>query len=170
MPLLRVDALSKRFGPTVALDGVSFALDASQVHALIGENGAGKSTLMNLLAGALQPDSGRMAIAGSHYAPASPHDASRAGIALIHQELSLCPHLTVAENILLGMEPARLGLIRRADMRRTATDVLARLGHPEIAVDAPVATLSPLRSNSLRSAARSRSAAGYSCSTNRRAA
>ena len=62
---------------------------------------------------------------------------------MIYQELSLAPHLTVAENILLGMEPARLGLIRRAEMRRTATDVLARLGHPEISVDAPVATLSP---------------------------
>src|SRR4029453_17094658 len=115
MPLLRVDGLSKRFGPTVALDGVSFALDASQVHALIGENGAGKSTLMNLLAGALQPDSGRMAIAGSHYAPAPPHGAGRAGIALIHQELSLCPHLTVAENILLGREPSRWGLFQRTE-------------------------------------------------------
>ena len=132
MPLLRVDALSKRFGPTVALDGVSFALDASQVHALIGKNGAGKSTLMNLLAGALQPDSGRMAIAGSHYAPASPHDASRAGIALIHQELSLCPHLTVAENILLGREPSRWGLFQRTEAEKLALDVLKSFTHPDL--------------------------------------
>src|ERR1044072_489723 len=97
MPLLSVDRLSKRFGPTVALDGVSFALDAAQVHALIGENGAGKSTLMNVLAGVLVPDSGRMEIAGAPYARASPHDASRAGVALIHQELSLCPHVTRSE-------------------------------------------------------------------------
>ena len=65
MPLLHVDGIAKRFGPTVALDGVSFALQAGQVHALIGENGAGKSTLMNVLAGALQPDAGTIQIAGA---------------------------------------------------------------------------------------------------------
>jgi ribose transport system ATP-binding protein len=132
MPLLRVDGLSKRFGPTVALDGVSFALDASQVHALIGENGAGKSTLMNLLAGALQPDSGRMEIESSPYTPSSPHDASRAGIALIHQELSLCPHLTVAENILLGREPSRWGLFQRTEAENLALDALRSFTHPEL--------------------------------------
>ena len=132
MSLLRVDGLSKRFGPTVALDGVSFALDAAQVHALIGENGAGKSTLMNLLAGALQPDSGRMEIAGAPYVPSSPHDASRAGIALIHQELSLCPHLTVAENILLGREPSRWGLFQRIEAERLAIDVLGSFSHPDL--------------------------------------
>ncbi len=132
MSLLRVDGLSKRFGPTVALDGVSFALDAAQVHALIGENGAGKSTLMNLLAGALQPDSGRMEIAGAPYVPSSPHDASRAGIALIHQELSLCPHLTVAENILLGREPSRWGLFQRSEAERLAIDVLGSFSHPDL--------------------------------------
>jgi len=132
MPLLSVDRLSKRFGPTVALDGVSFALEASQVHSLIGENGAGKSTLMNVLAGALPPDSGRMEIGGSPYAPSSPHDASRAGIALIHQELSLCPHLTVAENILLGREPSRWGFFQRTDAERLALDVLQSFSHPDL--------------------------------------
>ena len=132
MPLLSVDRLSKRFGPTVALDGVSFSLEASQVHSLIGENGAGKSTLMNVLAGALQPDSGRMEIGGSSYAPSSPHDASRAGIALIHQELSLCPHLTVAENILLGREPSRWGFFQRTDAERLALDVLQSFSHPDL--------------------------------------
>ena len=101
-PLLTIEGLRKRFGPTVALDGVSFELLAGQVHALIGENGAGKSTLMNVLAGSLQPDEGQMQLAGEPYRPASPHEASLHGVALIHQELSLCPHLTVAENILLG--------------------------------------------------------------------
>jgi ribose transport system ATP-binding protein len=131
-PLLRLEGIHKRFGPTLALDGVSFALDASQVHALIGENGAGKSTLMNVLAGALQPDSGRMELAGSPYAPSSPHDASRAGIALIHQELSLCPHLTVAENILLGREPSRWGLFQRTEAERLALDVLQSFTHPDL--------------------------------------
>jgi ribose transport system ATP-binding protein len=104
-PLLVLDGISKRFGPTVALDGVSIELAAGQVHSLIGENGAGKSTLMNVLAGALAPDGGRMTLGGVPYQPSSPHDASLRGVALIHQELSLCPHLTVAENILLGLEP-----------------------------------------------------------------
>src|SRR4029453_17235304 len=132
MPLLRVDGLSKRFGPTVALDGVSFALDPSQVHALIGENGGGKSTLMNRLAGAPQPDSGRMEIESSPYTPSSPHDASRAGIALIHQELSLCPHLTVAENILLGRQPSRWGLFQRTEAENLALDALRSFTHPEL--------------------------------------
>ncbi len=84
-----------------------------------------------------------MALDGAPFRPANPHDARRAGVAMIYQELSLAPHLSVAENILLGMEPARLGLLRRDEMRRTAIDVLTRLGHPEIAVDAPAGTLSP---------------------------
>jgi ribose transport system ATP-binding protein len=130
--LLRLHGLHKRFGPTVALDGVSFTLDAGQVHALIGENGAGKSTLMNVLAGLLVPDSGRMEIAGAPYAPTSPHDASRAGVALIHQELSLCPHLTVAENILLGREPSRWGLFQRTEAERLALDVLRSFTHPDL--------------------------------------
>ena len=135
--------IRKTFGATVAVDGVDVSVFPGEVCAIVGQNGAGKSTLMAILSGALQPDAGRMALDGQPYQPAHPLDARRAGVAMIYQELSLAPHLTVAENILLGMEPARLGLIRRADMRRTATDVLARLGHPEISVDAPVATLSP---------------------------
>jgi len=135
--------IRKTFGATVAVDGVDVSVFPGEVCAIVGQNGAGKSTLMAILSGALQPDAGRMALDGQPYQPAHPLDARRAGVAMIYQELSLAPHLTVAENILLGMEPVRLGLIRRPDMRRTATDVLARLGHPEISVDAPVATLSP---------------------------
>ncbi len=131
-PLLRIDALRKRFGPTVALDGVSFSLRAGEVHALIGENGAGKSTLMNVLAGALQPDAGEMEIDGARYRPADPLDARRHGIALIHQELSLCPHLTVTENILMGREPARLGLVDRAEAERRALELLANFPHPDL--------------------------------------
>ena len=139
--LLRLEGIRKRFGPTIALDGVSFALDAGRVHALIGENGAGKSTLMNILAGALQPDEGRMTLAGAPYRPVSPHDARLHGIALIHQELSLCPHLTVAENILLGREPSRWGLYRRTEAERLALEVLASFSHPELRPDRPVGAL-----------------------------
>ena len=131
-PLLRVEGLRKRFGPTVALDGMSFELAAGQVHALIGENGAGKSTLMNVLAGALRADAGTMAIDGTPYVPVSPLDASRHGIALIHQELSLCPHLSVTENILMGREPSRFGLVDRRQAEAQARELLANFPHPEL--------------------------------------
>jgi ribose transport system ATP-binding protein len=131
-PLLTLDGIRKRFGPTVALDGVSVALNGGEVHALIGENGAGKSTLMNILAGALAADEGRMHLAGQPYEPTSPHDASLRGVALIHQELSLCPHLTVAENILLGREPSRRGIFRRSEAERLALEVLGSFSHPEL--------------------------------------
>jgi ribose transport system ATP-binding protein len=135
--------IRKAFGATVAVDGVDLSVVPGEVCAIVGQNGAGKSTLMAVLSGALQPDAGRMSLDGQPYRPGHPLDARRAGVAMIYQELSLAPHLTVAENILLGMEPVRLGLIRRREMRRIAADVLARLGHPEISLDAPVGTLSP---------------------------
>ncbi len=142
-PRFEMRGIRKAFGATIAVDGVDVAVFPGEVCAIVGQNGAGKSTLMAILSGALQPDAGRMSLDGQPYQPAHPLDARRAGVAMIYQELSLAAHLTVAENILLGMEPARFGLIRRADMRRTATDVLERLGHPEILADAPVGTLSP---------------------------
>jgi ribose transport system ATP-binding protein len=141
MDLLHLAGIRKRFGPTVALDGVGFSLNAGEVHALIGENGAGKSTLMNILAGALQPDEGTMVLQGQPYRPASPHDASHRGVALIHQELSLCPHLTVAENILLGREPSRWGIFRRTEAERLALDVLASFSHPDLKPNRLVGTL-----------------------------
>ena len=99
MPLLELHNIAKRFGPTVALDGVNLELRRGEVHAVIGENGAGKSTLMNVLAGLVQPDEGMMQVDGTAYLPSTPLDARARGIALIHQELSLFPHLCVAENI-----------------------------------------------------------------------
>ncbi len=135
--------IRKAFGATVAVDGVDLSVAAGEVCAVVGQNGAGKSTLMAILAGALQPDAGTMSLDGRPYRPGSPLDARRAGVTMIYQELSLAPHLSVAENIVLGMEPSRLGLIRRAEMRETASRVLATLGHPEIAVDAPAGLLSP---------------------------
>lgn len=141
MSILRLSDVSKRFGPTVALDGVSFELQRGEVHALIGENGAGKSTLMNVLAGLIEPDQGEMRLEDRPYAPGSPLDARRHGIALIHQELSLFPHLTVWENILLGMESARWGWLDQRACRRRTEEVVQTFHHPEIQPDRKVAEL-----------------------------
>ena len=139
--MLTLSGIRKRFGATVALDGVTCAIEPGRVHALVGENGAGKSTLMNVLAGAVSPDDGSMTLGGAPYRPQSPLDARRHGIALIHQELSLCEHLTVAENVLLGREP-RAGIrFDRAEARRRTAAVLAPFGHPELHPDRVVAGL-----------------------------
>src|SRR6266496_3838097 len=140
-PALRLTGIAKRFGPTVALDEASLEVGPGEVHALIGENGAGKSTLLACLAGLLRPDRGAMELGGRSYAPASPGDARARGIALIHQELSLFPHLTVAENIFVGAEPSRRGLFDRAAARRKTREVLAEFGHPEIDPDTRVSHL-----------------------------
>jgi ribose transport system ATP-binding protein len=132
MPLLHVDGIAKRFGATVALDGVTFALESGQVHALIGENGAGKSTLMNVLAGGLTADAGTISVDGRPYRPTSPLDARRHGIALIHQELSLCPHMTVAENVLMGCEPVHWGLIEPKLAYAQTAELLSNFPHPEL--------------------------------------
>lgn len=139
---LRVDGIEKRFGATVALGGVSLAVAPGEVHALIGENGAGKSTLMGILAGALRADTGTMELGGERYAPETPHDARRRGVALIHQELSLCPHLTVGENVLLGTESAHWGVIDRPTSRLRALSLLDELPHPEIHPDRRLGDLS----------------------------
>jgi ribose transport system ATP-binding protein len=141
MSVLEIRGVAKHFGATVALDGVDLALAAGEVRALIGENGAGKSTLMNILAGAFRTDRGEMRIDGRPYAPASPLEARRRGVALIHQDLSLCPHLTVAENILLGGEPSHLGWIDTAAARRKALALLEHFGHPQLHPDRRVGTL-----------------------------
>jgi len=141
MSLLKIRGVAKRFGATVALDGVDLTLEPGEVRALIGENGAGKSTLMNILAGAVRADRGEMEIEGRLYAPNSPLDARRRGIALIHQELSLCPHLTVAENILLGIEPSRWGWIDGDAARRRALALLEHFGHPDLHPDRRVGAL-----------------------------
>ena len=132
---LRVTGIVRRFGATLALDGVDVQVRPGKVHALIGENGAGKSTLMGVLAGALRADAGTLTLDGAPYAPANPLDARRSGVALIHQELSLCPHLTVAENILLGGESSRWGWIDARASRARARALLEELPHPEIHPD-----------------------------------
>ncbi len=139
--LLEIRDVAKRFGATRALDGVELTLGAGEVHALIGENGAGKSTLMNILAGAVRPDRGAMQIDGRPYAPAGPGDARRRGVALIHQELCLCPHLSAAENMLLGLEPSRAGWVDRRAARRRAVALLEQFGRPTLHPEARVADL-----------------------------
>jgi ribose transport system ATP-binding protein len=139
--MLSLTDIKKHFGATRALDGVTLEVRPGRVHALVGENGAGKSTLMNVIAGGLRADSGTMAMAGAAYQPAGPLEARQAGVALIHQELSLCDHLTVAENILLGREPRRGGLYDRDAARAEAARVLAPFHHPELHPDRGVADL-----------------------------
>ena len=141
MSTLKLTRISKRFGPTLALQGVDLELERGKVHALIGENGAGKSTLMNILVGILQPDQGQMELDDRLYAPSSPLEARRHGLALIHQDLSLFPHLSVTENVLMGMETARWGWLDRAECRRRALEVLESFHHPEMHPDRPVAEL-----------------------------
>jgi ribose transport system ATP-binding protein len=142
MTVLSLSNISKRFGPSLALDGVNLSLQKGKVHALIGENGAGKSTLMNVLAGLVRPDSGTMEVEDEAYSPASPLDARSRGIALIHQELSLFPHLSVAENIMMGIEPSRAGVLDTKRARERTTEVLSTFHHPEITPDARIANLS----------------------------
>src|SRR4051794_37589985 len=133
----------KRFGATIALGGVDLTVDRGQVLALVGENGAGKSTLMKVLSGAHLPDEGRMWLDGEPYRPRNPLDARRAGVAMIYQELSLAKHLSVMENILLGMEPTRAGaLMDWPKVRKTSADALATLGRPDIPLNIPVGRLS----------------------------
>ena len=141
MTALSLKGIYKSFGPTIALEGVDLDLRRGEVHALIGENGAGKSTLMNVIAGSLRPDKGEMQIDGQPYSPASPLDARTHGIALIHQELSLCPHLSVAENVLLGIECSRFGWLDREKLMARTNDVLRSFHHGDIKPDRRVGDL-----------------------------
>ena len=141
-PRLKMCGVHKRFGATVALSGVDLTVAPGQVLALVGENGAGKSTLMKVLSGAHFPDEGRMWLDGRVFEPRNPLDARRAGVAMIYQELSLAPHLSVAENILLGVEPGRGPIMGWREARRIAADAMRQLGRPDIPVDVPISRLS----------------------------
>jgi ribose transport system ATP-binding protein len=142
-PRFEMRGVGKAFGATAALDGVDFAVDRGEVCALVGQNGAGKSTLMAILAGAIAPDAGAMRLDGEPYAPRDPFEARRAGVAMIHQELSLAPHLSVMENVVLGAEPVRYGVVDRERMRRTAVGAMRQLGHDDIAPETPAGDLPP---------------------------
>jgi ribose transport system ATP-binding protein len=138
---LQMRGVSKRFGATVALADVDLSVRAGEVHALIGENGAGKSTLMKVLSGAIQPDAGRMQLDGEAYSPRNPAEGRRAGVAMIYQELSLAPHLSVMENIVLGAEPVVGPFISRRQARETAARALAKAGRGDLPLSRPVSRL-----------------------------
>ena len=132
---LRLDRISKSFGATQALRSVSLEVAPDEVHALIGENGAGKSTLLKILSGAHPSDAGAMELDGRPYRPSGPLDARERGVAMIYQEVNLAPHLSVRENILLGLESATLGWIDARDSRRRAQGALDSLGYGHFALE-----------------------------------
>ena len=142
--VLALDGIEKSFGPVVVLRGVELACHAGEVHAVLGENGAGKTTLMRILLGVEHADRGTMTLAGKPYAPRGPADARRSGVAMVPQERTLCPHLDVVENIVLGIEPAgMLGVLRGRDARALAEQSLALVAGPgRISLDARAGDLS----------------------------
>src|SRR5687768_7566439 len=141
IPRLKLTGLRKAFGATQALRGVTIEVAPGEVHALIGENGAGKSTLMKILSGAHPADEGEIELDGIPFRPRDPLQARRAGVEMIYQELTLAPHLSVAENLLLGREPARCGWIARSRARELARRALAELGAMEIPIERAVRDL-----------------------------
>ena len=126
--LLEMHGIAKRFPGVRALDNVDITLDAGEVLGVVGENGAGKSTLMKILAGGIRADSGEILLDGARFAPRRPRDALDAGIVVIHQELSLVPDRSIAENLYLGNLPNHLGLIDNGALHENARKLLARVG------------------------------------------
>ena len=127
-PLLRMEGIRKVFSGVVALDGVDFRLERGEVHALVGENGAGKSTLIKIMTGAYHRDGGRVLLEGREVNFRSPEDAQGSGVVAVYQEVNLLAFRTVAENIFLGREPRRVGLIDWKRMSADAGAILERLG------------------------------------------
>jgi len=128
-PILELHQITKAFGGVEALRGIDFALSAGEIHGLVGENGAGKSTLMKIIAGVHPEFSGRFVLDGRETRFRSVRDARAAGIAMVHQELSVAPDLSVAENVFLGAQPTnRFGLVQWRRMAREAREQLARFG------------------------------------------
>jgi ribose transport system ATP-binding protein len=140
-PILELRHVSKRFENIQALQDVHFALRPGEIHALVGENGAGKSTMMRILAGIYTEYEGDYVLEGQPVRLASPREARSRGIGMIHQELSVMPDMTVAENLFLGRQLTNaLGLVDWGRMRRVAREELAKLGFPDIDVNQPLGT------------------------------
>ncbi|NJJ03011.1 sugar ABC transporter ATP-binding protein [Corynebacterium coyleae] len=139
-PLIRLDGISKSFGPINVIDNVSLAVEPGRVLALLGENGAGKSTLIKMMSGVYQPTSGRILIDDKPVTLPDTKAAEAYGIATIHQELNLVPTLSVAENITLGRTPRRAGLVNFKEMRRIAAEAIDRIGL-KVDLDTPVGEL-----------------------------
>ena len=140
---LKFERVSKSFGVVRALDNVSLDVQAGTIHGVVGQNGAGKSTLMRILAGAFHQDGGVVRLDGEELRLRNPDHARRRGIRIIHQELTLIPALSVAENVSLGVERRTgLGALDRRGMRRRARELLEQLGHgQDFSVDRRVETL-----------------------------
>ena len=129
--LVQMRNISKSFSITKALANVNFELKTGEVHALMGENGAGKSTLMKILAGVHTPDEGSIFIHGEEVKVGDPSAAKKLGIAFIHQELSIVPNMTVAENLALGNEPkTKLGFLDKKEIYHEAIEKIARVRAP----------------------------------------
>ena len=124
--LLQVEGITKVFPGTIALQNVQLMVNKGEIHALCGENGAGKSTLMNVIGGVFPPSSGTIYFDGCEIIPRNPKEAQEIGIGFVHQELSLCPHLTAAENIFMGRLPRKNGLIDYKKLFADADEVLAQ--------------------------------------------
>ena len=139
-PIVRLDRVSKRFGPVTVVQEVSLDVYAGKVRVLLGENGAGKSTLIKMMAGVHEPTSGQVIVDGVPTRIPDTRTSESLGIATIHQELQLVPTLSVAENILMGRLPRRFGLVDKAEMRRRAAEALRLVGL-EIDPRTPVGTL-----------------------------
>ncbi|MGK6312209.1 galactofuranose ABC transporter, ATP-binding protein YtfR [Neorhizobium sp. DT-125] len=139
--LLEARGIGKAFLGITALDNVDFTLERGEIHALLGENGAGKSTLIKILTGVYSRDHGTMRLDGIEVTPANVAEAQALGIGTVYQEVNLLENLTVAENLFLGRQPRRFGLIDRREMRRRSKALLARYGL-DIDVDALLSSYS----------------------------
>lgn len=140
-PVIEARNITKRFGGELAVDDVSIAVSPGEVFGLVGENGAGKSTLMRVLAGIVAPNEGSVLVDGHPMEAGDTKGAIDAGVSLVHQELSLVPEMTVAENILLGSTPSRAGFIDRRELKQVAADALEEIG-VSVDLDEPIARLS----------------------------
>ncbi|MDQ0574060.1 sugar ABC transporter ATP-binding protein [Agromyces albus] len=140
-PVLVAEGLEKSFFGVQVLRGVGLTLAPGEVHGLVGENGAGKSTFMKLLAGVYERDAGTITLGGEEVDFTHPVQAAHAGLATVFQEFNLLPERTVAQNVFLGREPKRRGLVDRAAMQRETRALLDELGIDTIDADAPVRTL-----------------------------
>ena len=140
-PALVARAIRKQYGGVQALDGADISIGHAEVHALLGENGAGKSTLVKVIAGLVRPEAGEVLVDGRPLVLESPNASRAAGIAVVYQELSLVPQLSVMHNIVLSDLPLRRGLFAPDRAMAIARESLERLGVPDINVKAPVSSL-----------------------------
>ncbi|HEX3983294.1 MAG TPA: ATP-binding cassette domain-containing protein [Acidisoma sp.] len=146
--MLTISAVSKRYGETVALDGVSIDCAAGSIHTILGENGSGKSTLVKLLSGVVQPDHGRITVMGAAFTARDPAGAQTAGIATVFQEVLVAPDRSVADNVLLGLDGLWRRRVPRRDRSRLVEQTFRRFTASPMPLDAPAGDL-PLAAQQL---------------------